>query len=305
MARARKTKRQESRQRSRPESLKVTGVVASPPDQLPHALLVAQSTWFFEQLGAACVMWTPGKWFPIHTKEGLVGIENELGVISERYAYNDRLRKQAWQSQRTVVGRHRGMLDFAVPVVSEGVTRAVMLTGPLLPSPPTSASVLEGWRALTGRQGHPSDPEFARYLSMVLDTLVLDGNRSELFQRLLERLASLMGGPSAAYAVETEVRALASALTEGRFIDDVWHTASAMVDPQTSGLWSTSLYEDRLPRFGLKRCPDIVAVGMILNLDPDADPLDDFFEKRAMHVAAPSWRSEPATPSVVNWANTA
>ena len=132
-------------------------------------------------------MWAPGNWFPIYTKDGLEGIENELGVISERYAYNDRLRKQAWQSQRTVVGTHRGMLDFAVPVVTEGVTRAVMLTGPMLPSPPTSASVLEGWRSLTGRQGHPSHPEFARYLSRVLDTLVLDGNRSQLFQRLLER----------------------------------------------------------------------------------------------------------------------
>ena len=267
---------------------------------------MAQSTWFFEQLGAACVLWSPGKWFPIHTKEGLIGIENELGVIAAGVTSLKVTAVKRRQSQRTVVGTHRGMLDFAVPIVSDRVTR------PRGDAHWAAAAVAAheriGPRGLAlahGTTGHPSDPEFARYLSMVLDTLVLDGNRAELFQRLLERLASLMGGPSAAYAVQTEVRALASALTEGRFIDDSGIRRARWWIPQASRLWSTSLYEDRLPRFGLKRCPDIVAVGMVVNLDPDADPLDDFFESGRCSVTAPSWRSEPATPSAVNWANTA
>ena len=34
--------------------------------------------------------------------------------------------------------------------------------------------ILERWHGLTGRHGHPSDPEFAHYIAMTLDALVLD-----------------------------------------------------------------------------------------------------------------------------------
>ena len=83
------------------------------------------------------------------------------------------------------------------PVVRSNV-RAIVATGPFLTSRPTSVDVIGRWRWLTGRQGHPADPEFSRYLSMTLSTLVLDGALLSMFERFLSRFALLLAGDARA-----------------------------------------------------------------------------------------------------------
>ena len=76
---------------------------------------------------------------------------------------------------------------------TSGRAVAFLVTGPFGTSRATSAEILKHWRALTGRQGHPADPQFANYLEATLSTVILDGPQVSAFRQLLERLAGLMG----------------------------------------------------------------------------------------------------------------
>ena len=100
-----------------------------------------------------------------------------------------------------------------------GKTVAILATGPFADARPTSAEILERWRWLTGRQGHPSDPEFAHYLAVTLSTLVLDGPYASIFERLMIRLARLMAGEGRAGEVLAEAEALRDKLEEARSVD--------------------------------------------------------------------------------------
>ena len=158
-----------------------------------HALFAPLAARIFADLDIGASVWLGGdKWNHIHRRETLIDFELEHGIETERFAYNKRCLARAKNKSETVVAHLAGFTDFFVPVRKNGRTDAVLVTGPLAIARPTGADVLARWRSISGRQGHPSDPEFAHYLATTLSTLVLEGKQSQVFQKLLDSLAKLM-----------------------------------------------------------------------------------------------------------------
>src|SRR6478736_9223351 len=160
-----------------------------------HALLAPLVANTFQVLDVGISIDAPGDWYDIYARpfeDNLLSFELEHGVEVERVEYNRRHLTQARRRKRTVVAHYRGFTDLFVPIAPRTGADTVLVTGPFVTSRPTSREVQSRWRALTGRQAHPADPEFAHYLSATLSTLVLEGARAKAFQKLAECLARLM-----------------------------------------------------------------------------------------------------------------
>src|SRR3954462_223043 len=134
------------------------------------------------------------------------------------------------RERRSVHGQHAGFHDLYVPIASGGTIHAILATGPFSLSRPTSSEILDRWHWLTGRHPHPTDPEFSHYLSVTLDTLVLEGEQFARYKRLLECFAELSAGLGDARALATEAGALRSKLEQARYVDWMWGQARTMVD---------------------------------------------------------------------------
>src|SRR5258706_9532911 len=199
-----------------------------------HALFAPAAANVFEWLDVACTLWEHGGWWDIHERSSsadLLRFELEHGVEAERLTYNRRCLSQALHRKSTVTGEIAGFTDLFVPVCSDGGrTDGVLVTGPFATARPTSTDILERWRTLTGSRGHPSDPEFAHYVSTTLSTLVLEGTQTVAFRKLVELCAQLMAGEGSSDAIYAEVRALRGELAGARLAGRMWDAAYAMVD---------------------------------------------------------------------------
>jgi AraC-like DNA-binding protein len=224
-------------------------------------------------------------WSPIHVEPGLLTFELEHGVEHQRDEYNQRSIAEAHRSKKPVRSNHAGLSDLFVPIVVRGETSAILVIGPFATARPTSAEVLERWRWLTGRQGHPADPEFTHYLSVTLSMLVLEGGQSTVFERLVVRLARLMAGEGNAHEVLAEAVVLRDKLEESRAVDLTWEFARSMVDERTTHLWASRHRTDALDRVGLTRAPDQAMVGLLVTRHGDRDPVDDLFARDAFQRA--------------------
>src|SRR5262249_48149584 len=142
---------------------------------------------------------------------------------------------------------------------------AVVVSGPVATSVPTTADVLERWRSLTGRQGHPSDPEFSHFVSITLGTLLLEGERLDRYQRLLECFATLCAGRGDAHALAEESWALRTKLEDARFEQRMWETARSMVNEQTARVWFSPASVNDLLDLGLSEVPEHALVGLLMS----------------------------------------
>src|SRR5262245_5451693 len=116
-------------------------------------------------------------WYRIFDTPSITSFEPAHGKSQDRYVYNDGTVIRVRKERRTLLMEMAGFFDFFVPIGTPSRVDAVLVTGPFATRRPRSEDIQERWRWLTGRQGHPSDPEFAHYLSMTLDTLTLEGER--------------------------------------------------------------------------------------------------------------------------------
>jgi AraC-like DNA-binding protein len=208
----------------------------------------------------------------------------EHGAVDSRWKYNAQCLDRARRTGATVIGEHNGLRDFFVPVSGKPV-RAVVVSGPFARARPTSAELLERWRALTGLQGHPSGPEFSNYVSESLSTLVLDAKRQARFQRILECLAALMVSAGPVARLVTEVASLTRELEDVRFVERGWDMARDMVDERTSRVWSRPHRLDRKQSVGLLALPDHVVVGLFVSKRRDADPVGEMLRHHAFQRA--------------------
>ena len=158
----------------------------------PHSLRISTIGYVFQTLRVCATLWDGRQWWPIYFYDSQNTFEVQHGVESERNPYNARCLEEAWRDKKIVHGHHAGLSDMFVPVLSKKRVEAILVTGPFSTSRATSAEILERWRWLTGRQGHPGDPEFAYYLSITLSTLVLEGPHLVTYRRLLVSLARMM-----------------------------------------------------------------------------------------------------------------
>ena len=199
--------------------------------------------------------WVGQPWVEIHALPNLLNFEVEHGLISERHVYNARCMRRVRRTQETVLGRHAGFCDFFVPITSEGRVQAILVTGPFATAPPTSTDVLEQWRTVTGRQGHPADPEFTHYVAVTSSTLVLEGNLVGKFRRMLECLADLMVGRGSSEVIAARVASLRVEHSIARLPERVWDAARAMVDERTSRVWSDPVRGPQRRSLGLAEYP--------------------------------------------------
>jgi AraC-like DNA-binding protein len=250
-----------------------------------HAMLAPGLANIFEVMRVGATVWDWNVWYPIHVELGLITFELEHGVEHERDKYNQRCMNQARRSRKPVRSSHGGLCDLFVPIVVRDKTVAILATGPFATVRPTAAEILERWRWLTGRHGHPSDPEFAHYLSVTLSTLVLEGPYLSNFERLMIRLARLMAGEGRAGEVLAEAEVLRDRLEEARSVDLTWESARSMVDEKTTRLWASRHRTVALSRVGLTRAPDQALVGLMVSRGSEPDPVDDLLRRDAFQRA--------------------
>jgi AraC-like DNA-binding protein len=236
----------------------------------------------FEVLDMAVTVWERGQWLEIRERPdeaSLMGLEMEHGRAIERTAYNMRSLGLACRRKQSVIGRHGGFSDLFVPISIGGRAESVLVTGPFATERPTSASVLDAWRALTGRQGHPADPEFSHYVTVTLSTLVLEGEHLARYQRLVERIARLMAGEDSSEDLFRDIESLVDELAPTRLVDRMWRAAHAMVDRRIARIWSSAHRETRLPELGLSSPPEMVVVALFVNRDRYRDPVEEILRR--------------------------
>jgi AraC-like DNA-binding protein len=248
--------------------------------------LVASSFQFL-RIGAS--LFDGENWFAIHAPLNLSFFELAHGKSAERHGYNNRLVKRVMRERKTVLAEYAGFHDFFVPVGMDRI-ESVLISGPFATERPTSTGILERWRWLTGRHGHPSDPEFAYYLSMTLGTLTLEPEQIDSFQRLLEGFASLIAGRGNPRALSNEARALTQKVEQARFVEWAWDVAREMIDERTARVWVSPQMGGALARLGLKRLPEHVLVGLVSGRSDDRDPVGtmlnrDRFQRACIDLA--------------------
>jgi AraC-like DNA-binding protein len=243
-------------------------------------------TRVFEDLRVGATLYLVGQWpRVIHEAPNLLTFEIAHGVVDDRYAYNNTCLKQARRTGKPVHGQHSGFSDLFVPVGTKGPNQPVLVTGPFSTARSTSADILDRWRSLTGRQGHPSDPEFSQYLASVLETLTLDVDHLDAFRRWLVHLAALMAGESAPSS-ETDIQGLENRLSQVRSAERASDAVSAMLDPRTTRVWSSPASSARGKAMGLDGLPEAVAVGLFAPRKPETDPVDDRVRRDSFQRAA-------------------
>jgi AraC-like DNA-binding protein len=266
---------------------------------VPHGLLIPHVCKIFEDLQVAATLyflestkgltssklWVGDPWVQIHEISSAQDFEVEHGLISERHVYNERCIRRVQRKKETVLGHHAGFSDFFVPITSEGRMQAVLVTGPFATAPPTSTDLLERWRKVTGRQGHPDDPEFSHFVGATSSTLVLDGELIAKFRRMLGCLADLMVGRGSTETLAADVASLRVELLNARFAERVWDAARAMVDERTGRVWSDPVRGPQRRALGLTGSPEHVVVGLVTSRHQDSDPVADLLRRHAFQRA--------------------
>jgi AraC-like DNA-binding protein len=252
-----------------------------------HALLSPLVAWAFKVLGVSAAVWEHGpEWWPIHGEPNVIAFETEHGRDRERAAHNARKMAEACRRQLTVRGEHAGLSDLFVPILLRGRAVAVLATGPFATSRPSGADILDRWKRLTGRQGQPSDPQFAAYLSATLAVLVLEGQDLRRFEDLLGCFALLMAGEGRADDLMNRVEVLQRRLEQIRLPERMWHVVRTMVDDRSPNTASRHANKNELRLLGLSRSVDHVVVGLTRGRKPFADAVDEAIRRNAFQRAA-------------------
>jgi AraC-like DNA-binding protein len=246
----------------------------------------------FVELDIMVSLWSDGEWWDICSRpeaHGLLRFEHKHGAAVDRFGYNSKNLSRACRTRRTVLGRHAGFADLFVPVPADGFNPgraasgasargrvdSVLVTGPFRTERPETEDILETWFALTGRQSHMNDPEFAEYLERTLSTLVLEGPQLAKYQRLLECLADLMAGRSEGDSLFAETQALRADLVLARSVERMWRAANRMVNDLDSLAWASPALSAQLGPVGLDRFPSQVVVGLFASQPTERDAIED------------------------------
>jgi AraC-like DNA-binding protein len=251
-----------------------------------HAFLSQEVASTFQALGLGATLRDETGWYAIHAPPNiLASFEHTHGLGSERYTYNDSSVERVRQEKKVLLTEHAGFSDFFVPVGPKNNVEAILVTGPFARSRPTTTDVLERWRWLTGRQGHPADPEFAHYLSATLGTLTLPGDLLRSYQRFLECYALLIAHRGDAHALAAEAARLKTKLETARSAEQMWSAARSMIDERTAPAWLGPNTDADFPRLGIERLPESVLVGLSVTGLRDVDPVDELLRRDAFQRA--------------------
>jgi AraC-like DNA-binding protein len=256
-----------------------------------QAFLSQEVASTFQTLGVGATLCDETGWYPVHAPPNIIAsFEHTHGLGPERYTYNDESVERVRRQKKVLLTEHAGFSDFFVPIGARDKAEAILVTGPFARSRPTATDVLERWRWLTGRQGHPSDPEFAHYLSATLAALTLPGELLRCYQRFLECYALLIAHRGDAHALAAEASRLKTRLETARRAEQMWSAARSMIDERTAPQWLSPHTDADFPRLGIERIPENVLVGLSVTDLRETDPVDellrrDGFQRACVDVA--------------------
>jgi len=242
-----------------------------------HALLAPVQAFLFESLRLSAAIWLAGDdWFPLHTETTSVSqFEAVYDADGLRSAYNRKNFEEVQRTRRPVRGEHAGFSDFFVPIVKDREVVAVLVVGPFGRTRPTAAGILGRWRTLTGRQGHPADPEFAGYLAATLATVVFDRGQVAAFRRLLASWVLLASGNGHPEALANTIERERVVLDGARRVARTWESVRTMIDERSVRAWQTRAWAPELLYLGLSRLPDRVLVGLATIKSGASDPVEE------------------------------
>jgi AraC-like DNA-binding protein len=241
-----------------------------------HSLLATVVTGAFQTLGLSAAIWEQDhEWLSLYVEPNITRFEAEHGLELKRGSYNARQRAIALKTKKPVLGEHAGFSDFFVPVVVREEVVALLVTGPFARQRPTAASILESWHWLTGRRGHPTDPEFAEYMAATLSTLVLEGDRVEVLREMLECLAQLMAEEGDAEKIVNRAEVLRGKLVDVRQVEESWRVVERLVDERISRGSQSRINAWALGRLGLSAPPRGVLIGLAVQDRAGVDPVDE------------------------------
>jgi AraC-like DNA-binding protein len=243
-----------------------------------HSRAIPTVMHVFEELDVAITLYNGSFWEELRERSdlpSLIGFELEHGAEIERTAYNLKALRRAERTKRTVIGQHAGFFDWFVPVCCEGRVDSILVCGPFATHRSSATDILERWRAITGRQGHPTDPEFSNYLSITLSTLVLGPLQATALQALLECLAQLIASEGNVEDLVRKIEGLYPTLLQSRLVEHMWGAARMMVDERSSRIWASPHRLPRRQRLGLSRFPERAVVGLFVSRERDRDPVED------------------------------
>jgi AraC-like DNA-binding protein len=225
-------------------------------------------------------------WYAVHAPAmSAVTFEYTHGMGPERYAYNDACIARARREKRTLLTEHGGLWDFWVPIAAGTGPEAVLVTGPFATRAPTSGDVLSRWRWLTGRQGHPADPEFSNFLLVTLATLRLDADLLPSYQSWLECYTRLIAGSGDAHALAAKASTLRATLETARSADERWEAARSMVDERTERMWLSSHATSDFHRLGIDRLPEHALVALSVGPRDELDSVGEVLRRDAFQRA--------------------
>jgi AraC-like DNA-binding protein len=255
---------------------KIRGLTHTAAPGFGHSLLSPMAASIFETLRISAAVYEHGEeWVLLHGERSVLAFEYEHGKDLSRALYNSRCLKRVLRTRKPIRGEHGGYVDLFVPIVARKKVISVLVVGPYAVKRASATDILERWLALTHRQGHPADPEFAAYLSAALSVLVLDGKKNAAFERVLGCLAQLMAGEGAADALMNQIEHLRAELTPAREADRAWDLISEIVDPRSLRSPHTGPRFNDLRDLGLGRVTDHVLVGLTVSRAPAPDPVDE------------------------------
>jgi AraC-like DNA-binding protein len=245
-----------------------------------HALLAPLVTNVFGVLGISVTLNRDNEWLPIHSvTPNIIRFEVEHGLARERGAYNTQQLSRAHKERRAILAEHAGCSDLFVPVLARGEVVGVLVSGPFATRAPTAADILARWKWLTGRAGHPADPEFAWYLRDALGMVVLDRHQTRALERLLSCFAQLMSGEGSADQLTNTCNLMRVELERARFAERAWQAARTMLDERSP----RSLFSDafELKKLSLDREVDHVLVGLIVHRSESSSLVDEAIRRNA------------------------
>lgn len=240
-----------------------------------HAVLAQVVAFDFRALRLGASICDGIHWWPIYSEPALLPFELEHGADIERNAYNARAFAEVMRTRTFYRGTHLGLSDLFFPIASNDELAGILVVGPFLRAAPTSASVTESWRQLTGRRAHPSDPEFAAYLEAILHLLVLDEGRDKHLEELLDcfvRLLILSGKPD---ELANRADVCRAKLEEARLVERRWEVVRTMVDERTSRAFLSASRAWGLRDLGLPHLPDQALVGLTTTRRSGLDPVEE------------------------------
>jgi AraC-like DNA-binding protein len=254
--------------------------------QQGHSLLGSIVGSIFESLRVSGSLWDGAYWWPIHSEPSLISFEQDYGVETKRWSYNERHFREILRAPRVIRGTHSGHSDVFVPVLLGDQVAAVLTAGPFSLARPTSGKISEQWRLLSGRNGYVSDPEFNAYLGASLATLVLDGSKAAAFEELLTCYARLLGEKGRADGLANRALALRRELESARWVERSWDAVRSMIHERSSLTHYNQAQAYDLRALGLSRAANQALVGLAVAMAADGDPIEQAVRRDAFQRAA-------------------